>query len=284
MEIQQHLQLYDKVCEKCSHLITSSYSTSFSLGILCFDKKYRAPIRDIYGFVRFADEIVDTFHGHDKRKLLQEFRDETYKAIHNRISLNPVLHSFQLVVNRYNIPHELIDAFLFSMEMDLTHEKYREDEYNTYIFGSAEVVGLMCLRVFCDGDEARYETLKEPARKLGAAFQKINFLRDLKSDYWERGRVYFPAVNMNQHFDADMKQTIEQDIDKDFKEALTGIRQLPSGSKLGVYVAYIYFYALLGKIRRLNPDTLLSKRISVSNARKFYLLTSSYLRYRLNLL
>jgi phytoene synthase len=284
MEIQQHLQLFDKVCEKCSHVITSSYSTSFSLGILCFDKKFRAPIRDIYGFVRFADEIVDTFHGHDKQILLHEFRDEAYKAIHNGISLNPVLHSFQLVVNKYSIPHELIDAFLFSMEMDLTHEKYREEEYNKYIFGSAEVVGLMCLRVFCEGDEEKYNSLVEPAKKLGAAFQKINFLRDLKSDYWERGRVYFPSVKMNENFDAAMKRTIEEDIARDFKSALSGIKKLPAGSKLGVYIAYIYFYALLGKIRRLNPDTLLNKRVSVSSAQKFYLFTFSYLRYRLNLL
>lgn len=284
MKLTEHMNLFDKVCADCSHLITRSYTTSFSLGILAFSKKFREPIRNIYAFVRFADEIVDTFHAHDKGKLLAEFKTETYKAIEQGISLNPVLHSFQKVVHEYHIPHHLIDAFLYSMEMDLTHERYKQEEYDKYIFGSAEVVGLMCLCVFCEGDAQRYNLLEEPARKLGAAFQKINFLRDLKSDYWDRGRIYFPSVKTDGVFDKEMKQAIEHDIELDFKESLKGIKQLPDGCRFGVYIAYIYFYGLLKKINRMDPQVILNKRVSVSKPAKVYLFTISYFRYQLNLL
>lgn len=189
-----HLLLFNKTCFECSSLITRRYSTSFSLGIRMFDKRFRAPICGIYGFVRFADEIVDTFHGHPKAELLQRFREDTVRAIEEKISLNPVLHSFQKVVHDYNIEWDLIDAFLHSMEMDLHQTSYNHSSYNEYIYGSAEVVGLMCLRVFCEGDDARYQSLREPARRLGAAFQKINFLRDIKSDFEDRGRCTSPVL------------------------------------------------------------------------------------------
>lgn len=284
MSIRQHLHLYDKVCQDCSRLVTHSYTTSFSLGILAFSKKFRAPVRNIYGFVRFADEIVDTFHAHNKKDLLDAFRQETYKAIEQRISLNPVLHSFQMVVHQYRIDRELIDAFLHSMEMDLTEKEYDEQGYNKYIFGSAEVVGLMCLKVFCEGDEKKYQELAPSARKLGAAFQKINFLRDLQSDFWDRGRMYFPSLSAESVFDYDIKSSIEKDIENDFKDALKGIRNLPDGCRLGVYIAYIYFFSLLKKIEKVRPQVIMKERISVSAPGKLFLLTKSYFKYQLNLL
>ena len=275
--------LYDKTCVECSQLITNRYSTSFSMGIRVFDKKFRAPIYAIYGFVRFADEIVDTFHNFDKAELLKRFWEETYKAIDERISLNPVLHAFQEVVHKYNIDVELIDAFLRSMEMDLHFSNYEDSKYKEYIYGSAEVVGLMCLKVFCEGDEASYNKLKDTACALGSAFQKINFLRDMKSDFDERGRVYFPGVDFNK-FDNEQKAIIEQDIKADFDYAYTGIVQLPKGARFGVYLAYIYYINLFQKIKNSSALLVKEERIRVPDSRKVYLLFSSAIRARLNLL
>lgn len=276
------MELYHDVCERCSKMITSKYSTSFSLGILALSQNMRAHIRNIYAFVRFADEIVDTFHEYDKRQLLLLFRNDTYRALEQKISFNPVLHAFQSTVNHYQIDLNLIDAFLDSMEMDIDYRSYQNDSFDQYIYGSAEVVGLMCLKVFCEGDEAMYQKLLEPARKLGAAFQKINFLRDLKSDWQERGRIYFPNVDLFNNFDLRLKKQIEADIENDFSDALDGIRQLPTQSKFGVYVAYVYFYTLLQKINKMEPKKIMEQRIRVSNPEKIYLLASGYLKFRLN--
>jgi 15-cis-phytoene synthase len=276
-------QLYSKTCASCSELITKRYSTSFSLGIRVFASKFRSPIYSIYGFVRFADEIVDTFHDFDKADLLSRFKQDTYRAIDEGISLNPVLHCFQEVVNTYRIDRELIDAFLYSMEMDLYHTEYEEDSYQKYIYGSAEVVGLMCLRVFTEGNQALYDELKEPARKLGAAFQKINFLRDIRSDFDVRSRVYFPGVDFERFTEAD-KIAIEADIKQDFDEALVGIRKLPKGSRLGVYLAYVYYTALFEKIRKAAPEQVLSSRIRVPDSQKIYFLCSSTVKSSLGLI
>ncbi|GAB4395463.1 MAG: phytoene/squalene synthase family protein [Microscillaceae bacterium] len=277
------LELYNLTTFKCSKLITQHYSTSFTLGIRTLDKRFHLPIYAIYGFVRYADEIVDTFHDFDKKTLLARFREDTYRAIEEKISLNPVLHSFQMVVNEYQIEHELIEAFLHSMAMDLEFSEYNHAGYEKYIYGSAEVVGLMCLRVFCEGDNEMYERLREPARRLGAAFQKVNFLRDLKSDYHERGRTYFPQVDFNR-FDEAAKKTIEDDIEQDFEAAYQGILQLPRGAKLGVYLAYIYYRKLFTKIKRLPCSTIMHQRVRVPDARKMTLLLQTYFRYQLNYL
>lgn len=278
-----HLELYDQVCRECSQLITQRYSTSFSLGIRVFDPRFRPPIYGIYGFVRFADEIVDTFHDHDKRMLLTRFREDTYRAIAERVSLNPVLHAFQEVVHKYGIETELIDAFLDSMAMDLEDVEYEQVNYEKYIYGSAEVVGLMCLRVFVEGDEEEYQRLKAPARKLGSAFQKINFLRDLASDYHDRGRVYFPGVNFRT-FDNEVKHRIEQDIAQDFNDAYAGIVQLPKGSRFGVYLAYKYYTKLFQKIRKAPAHRVTEERIRVPDSKKIYVLASSAVRNSLNIL
>jgi phytoene synthase len=278
-----HLALFDSTCAECSRLITQRYSTSFSSGIRAFHPKFRPPIYAIYGFVRFADEIVDTFHNYPKAQLLERFKNDTNQAIADGISLNPVLHSFQQVVRRYNIEQELIDAFLYSMEMDLHKNEYDADGYDKYIYGSAEVVGLMCLRVFCEGDDAYYQRLKEPARRLGAAFQKINFLRDIKSDFDDRGRVYFPGVDFS-NFDNEQKKIIEADIEADFQAGLSGIKKLPEGARFGVYLAYKYYTQLFAKIRRAPAQHVADTRIRVSDKRKVYLLFSSALRHRLNFL
>ncbi len=275
--------LFDDVSYKCSRLTTTSYSTSFSLGIYFLGKKFRNPIYAIYGFVRFADEIVDTFHDFNKQQLLDEFKADTYKAIHQKISLNPILNSFQQVVNDYNIDHELIDTFLNSMEMDLKPVDYDTETYKTYILGSAEVVGLMCLSVFTEGDKHKYESLKPSAMRLGAAFQKVNFLRDLKNDYKELGRTYFPNLEIDT-FDNTTKIAIEDEIREDFKEALEGIRQLPKGSKLGVYLAYVYYTRLFDKIKLSPAEKIMQKRIRVSNSRKFSLMIQSLLKHKLNLI
>ncbi len=277
------MDLYNKTCQECSQLITRRYSTSFSMGIRVFDKRFRAPIYAIYGFVRFADEIVDTFHKFPKKVLLDRFREDTYRAIEERISLNPVLHAFQNTVHQYNIEMPLIDAFLDSMEMDLSFHTYEDSLYQKYIYGSAEVVGLMCLRVFCENDKARYEHLKAPARSLGSAFQKINFLRDMKSDFDERGRVYFPGIDFMRFSNHD-KQQIEADIKKDFDDAYKGIVQLPAGARFGVYLAYVYYTNLFKKIKSVPATRVISERIRVNDSRKVFLLFSSALRSRLNLL
>ena len=276
------LSLYNQTCLECSSLITRRYSTSFSMGIRVFDKKYRSPIYAIYGFVRFADEIVDTFHDFPKKELLDKFRRDTFEAIESGISLNPVLHSFQNVVNKYNIERELIDAFLDSMEMDLNLNAYEDNLYQKYIYGSAEVLGLMCLRVFVNGDENMYKHLYASARSLGSAFQKINFLRDIKSDFDERGRVYFPGVDFRSFSLVDKLQ-IESDIKKDFDDALLGITQLPQGVRFGVYLAYKYYTKLFQKIKSASPTKVKEERIRVKDSRKVVLIFSSAFRLRFNL-
>ncbi|WP_373495408.1 phytoene/squalene synthase family protein [Aquiflexum sp.] len=267
--------LFDQTTLECSKLITQRYSTSFTLGIKTLDKKLHLPIYAIYGFVRYADEIVDTFHDKDKKALLDQFKHDTYESIEKGISLNPVLHAFQMIVNQFDIDLDLIEAFLKSMEMDLDFKTYNDSRYHEYIYGSAEVVGLMCLKVFCERDQAMYGNLKKPACKLGSAFQKVNFLRDIKSDYEERGRVYFPGVDFN-HFDKSAKQLIEEDIQKDFDEALDGIRRLPNSAKMGVKIAYLYYRKLFEKIRKLPPETITHQRVRIPNSRKFSLLLGTY--------
>lgn len=275
------LSLYEKTTFGCSKLITHEYSTSFSLGIKTLDKSLHEPIYAIYGFVRYADEIVDTFHQYDKAKLLAHFKEETYRAIKEGISLNPVLHSFQKVVHQYHIPLHLIEAFLYSMEMDLYRNQYNEEKYKQYIYGSAEVVGLMCLCVFCEGDRNLYESLEEPAKALGSAFQKVNFLRDMTSDYKERGRVYFPNINFTQ-FDTQAKALIEEDIEKDFEKAYSGIIRLPKKARAGVYLAYVYYLKLFQKIRKAPVKKILSERIRVPDISKLLLLVQTYFKVKLN--
>ncbi|MBI1223153.1 MAG: phytoene/squalene synthase family protein [Bacteroidetes bacterium] len=278
------MHLFQNVCESCSAMITRAYSTSFSLGILALAPEMRVAIRNIYGFVRFADEIVDTFHSYDKKSLLKRFKEDTYRAIEEGVSFNPVMHAFQRTVRQYRIEIKLIDAFLHSMEMDLNYKNYQDEGFQEYVYGSAEVVGLMCLKVFCEGDQSKYDELKDSARALGAAFQKINFLRDLKSDYQDRGRLYFPQVKFFEHFDLQVKKQIEMDIEKDFEKALNGIRKLPSDSRFGVYIAYIYFYRLLQKIHKMEPKKVMQERIRVSNPEKIALFFSSWFKFRMNLL
>lgn len=277
------MQLYNTTTLQCSKLITEHYSTSFTLGIKTLDKKFHLPIYAIYGFVRYADEIVDTFHAYKKEELLAKFKADTYQAIEEGISLNPVLHSFQLIVHEYKIEKPLIEAFLHSMEMDLYNSQYNAEGYEEYIYGSAEVVGLMCLRVFCEGDTQKYETLKAPARSLGAAFQKVNFLRDMKSDYDERGRIYFPHIHFEE-FNQSAKDAIEQDIQQDFDEAYRGILKLPIGAKLGVYLAYIYYKKLFCKIKKLPPARIMHERIRIPDSKKMALLLQTYFKYRMNYL
>jgi len=275
------MELFDQTTYECSKLITQRYSTSFTLGIKTLDKKFHLPIYAIYGFVRYADEIVDTFYENDQAELLKRFKHDTYQAIEEQISLNPVLHSFQLVVNAYNIPLDLIEAFLHSMEMDLDDRTYDESQYSEYIYGSAEVVGLMCLKVFCEGDHAYYEELVPQARKLGAAFQKVNFIRDIKSDYEDRGRVYFPGVDFND-FTKSAKEMIEEDIQRDFDEALEGIKKLPKGAKMGVFLAYRYYLKLFKKIKACPPSRIKEERIRIPDMRKMVILMTSYVKHSLN--
>ncbi|RWY57380.1 phytoene/squalene synthase family protein [Mucilaginibacter gilvus] len=277
------MNLFDETCFECSKLITQKYSTSFSLGIKAFEKRLRYPVYAIYGFVRYADEIVDTFYGHDQRQLINDFRKEAFTAIERGISTNPVLQSFQQVVNQYGIERELIDAFLTSMKMDLDKTEYDEGGYKVYIYGSAEVVGLMCLRVFCANDGMLYNQLIPKARSLGSAFQKINFLRDIKADFEDRGRTYFPGVDFA-NFTAHDKSTIETDIKKDFDDALAGIKQLPKAARLGVYVAYVYYLQLFKKIRRTPAGVIMQKRIRISNSRKLSLYLKARLHQKLNVI
>ena len=272
---------FDFVSVQCSKLTTRTYSTSFSLGIHFLQNHLRNSIYSIYGFVRFADEIVDSFEGYNKEILLQKFKEDTYDAIENKISLNPILNAFQEVVLRYKINPDLIKAFLHSMEMDLIKTNYSTDSYNQYIFGSAEVVGLMCLHVFTEGNKQLYEELKPYAMKLGAAFQKVNFLRDMKADYQTLGRTYFPNVDFND-FTSDAKRAIEADIEKDFKEALIGIKRLPVSSKGGVYLAYVYYNSLFKKIKNIPAQKILNKRIRINNGKKFGLMLNSLIQYKMN--
>ena len=275
-----HVALFTETSRACSKLITQRYSTSFTLGIRTLDRRFHLPVYAVYGFVRWADEIVDTFHDHDKAALLADFRRQTDEALANRLSLNPVLHAFQDVVHEYGIDREFIDAFLRSMEMDLEDQNYHPELYQEYIYGSAEVVGLMCLRVFCEGDAALFDHLREPARRLGAAFQKVNFLRDIRSDYQDRGRVYFPGVQYEQ-FDDAVKRGIEADIRDDFEAGYAGIVQLPRAARLGVYLAYVYYLKLFHKIRQLPAARILGERVRVPDNTKLLLLLGSYFRYRL---
>lgn len=274
---------FQKVSGKCSEITTKEYSTSFSSAIRLLHHDLRQPIYNIYGFVRFADEIVDTFHEYDKASLLADFKKETYAAIERRISLNPVLNSFQQTVNDYNIDHSLIEAFFHSMEMDLHQKAYDTNNFNEYVYGSAEVVGLMCLYVFCEGKKQLYVNLKDPARALGAAFQKVNFLRDIKADYTGLSRMYFPGCDFNNFSSHDKKQ-IEADIHKDFKEAYTGILKLPLKSRFGVYVAYKYYLSLFKKIKDLEPATVLEARIRIPGYKKLMIVLRAGVKNHLGMI
>lgn len=276
-------QIFDQLSFDMSEITTKRYSTSFSLGIRFLAKDLHRPIYSIYGFVRFADEIVDSFHDHDKKILLEDFRTQTYRAINDKISLNPILNSFQWAVNHYNIPLDLIETFLKSMAMDLEQTEYDQQGYEEYILGSAEVVGLMCLKVFVRGDEKEYLRLKDSAMKLGSAFQKINFLRDLYADFKGLGRTYFPGVDMST-FNENTKAEIEEDIAKDFAAGYEGIKQLPKDARFGVYMAYKYYHKLFLKIRQTGSTRIMEERIRIPDNKKYRLFVTSYLRHNLNLL
>ena len=274
--------IFDKLSLSICRQTTKTYSTSFSLGIYFLSDSLRGSIYSIYGFVRLADEIVDSFSGYDQKKLLEELRTGTFEAIENKISINPVLNAFQAIVNKYGIPLELINIFLKSMEMDLQKVDYTHEKYQQYILGSAEVVGLMCLCVFTAEKPGLYEELKPFAMKLGAAFQKVNFLRDMKDDYQVLGRIYFPNVTMSS-FSSDVKSQIEHDIEHDFKSALSGIKKLPNSSKAGVYLAYVYYMALFNKIKKLPAHRILNERIRINNGKKFGLMVNSLIINKMNL-
>ena len=277
------VELFHTTSENCSRIVTENYSTSFSSAIGMLHKELRKPIFNLYGFVRFADEIVDTFHDFDKTVLLQQFKKETYEAIDRGISLNPILNSFQRTVHQYGIDHQLIDAFFRSMEMDLNKKSYDCEDYKEYIYGSAEVVGLMCLYVFCEGKKDLYDKLKEPARSLGAAFQKVNFLRDIKADYNGLSRVYFPNCDFN-NFTKQQKSEIEDDILNDFRMAYDGVKKLPLKARFGVYVAYKYYLSLFKKIKRLKPANVMEERISIPNYRKLLIIVRAGVKNQLRLI
>lgn len=274
--------MFHTVSEKCSRVVTEEYSTSFASAIRLLHKDLRQPIFNIYGFVRIADEIVDTFHDYDKPVLLQQFRNETHDAIRRGISLNPVLQCFQQTVNAYSIDHDLIEAFFHSMEMDLTRRQYDSEGYKEYIYGSAEVVGLMCLCVFCEGRKDLFEKLKQPARALGAAFQKVNFLRDINADYNGLSRIYFPGCDF-ENFTEEDKQRIEKDIQNDFKEAYQGILHLPLKARFGVYVAYKYYLSLFRKIKRMEPARVKEQRIRIPNYYKAMIIFRAGIKNQLRL-
>lgn len=275
--------IFHQVAHDCSKITTERYSTSFSSAINLLHKDLRSPIYDIYGLVRFADEIVDTFHGYDKASLLSEFKKQTYEAIIDQISLNPILHSFQITVNKYNIDTELIEAFFRSMEFDLDKSTYDASGYAEYIYGSAEVVGLMCLYVFCNGDREEYEKLRPSAQALGAAFQKVNFLRDVKADYQQLNRVYFPGVDFR-HFSDKMKLEIEADIQADFDAAYEGITRLPLKARFGVYLAYKYYLSLFKKIKAVQPQRIMEERIRIPNYQKAWVAAKVVIRTQFNML
>jgi phytoene/squalene synthetase len=274
--------IFDQLSYDISKKTTRRYSTSFSLGIRFLAKELRKPIYNIYGFVRFADEIVDSFHGYNKEKLLAQFKKDTHQAIEDGVSLNPILNSFQETVNKYQIPVDLIDTFLKSMEMDLDSFVHDQNSYEEYILGSAEVVGLMCLKVFVKGNETEYQRLKPQAMKLGSAFQKINFLRDLQADYKELGRTYFPGVDLNE-FNNVVKKQIEADIEVDFAEGYRGILQLPKNARFGTYMAYIYYYKLFKKIKDTPAEIILNERVRIPDNKKYRLFISSYIKHTFNL-
>ena len=277
------MNIFHEVCQLSSRLTTERYSTSFSSAIRLLHNDLRQPIYNIYGLVRFADEIVDTFHEHDKATLISDFRKQTFEAIEQGISLNPILHSFQLTVNQYKIDHALIHAFFNSMEMDLDKKQYNNEGYNEYIYGSAEVVGLMCLYVFVEGDEAEYQKLKASAQSLGAAFQKVNFLRDVKADYNQLDRTYFPGLDFGNFTDR-QKREIEEDIQKDFDDAYAGIMQLPAKARFGVYVAYKYYLSLFRKIKKLQPAVIMQERVRIPDYHKVMILLRAGVRSQLNIM
>jgi len=277
------VHLFHTTSENCSRIVTENYSTSFASAIRMLHKDLRKPIFNIYGFVRFADEIVDTFHDHDKSLLLQQFKTETKDAIQRGISLNPILNSFQRTVNEFNIDHKLIDAFFQSMEMDLDKKTYDSNSYREYIYGSAEVVGLMCLYVFCEGNKELYQKLESPAKSLGAAFQKVNFLRDVKADFHGLSRVYFPGCDFN-NFNEKDKREIEKEIHIDFKNAYQGIIRLPLKARFGVYVAYKYYLSLFKKIRKMKPARVLEERIRIPNYSKALIILRAGVKNQLRLL
>lgn len=275
------IDLYTEVCLKASKLITTKYSTSFSIGIMLLDKKIRDHIYSIYGFVRLADEIVDTFHEHEQKYLLNKFEKDTYEAIEYKISMNPILHSFQRTVHEYNLDKNHIDAFLESMRMDLDKTIYDKSNFEKYIYGSAQVVGLMCLQVYVEGNKEQYDSLLPYAISLGSAFQKVNFIRDLKDDMNDLGRSYFPNVQIN-NLNENSKKAIEEDIQADFDYALIGISKLPKNSKFGVYTAYLYYLVLLKKIKSSKIDKLMSRRVRVSNFHKLLLLPKAKFKISIN--
>jgi len=277
------VETFNQASYDCSKAVTIKYSTSFSSAIRLLHTDLRTPIYNIYGFVRLADEIVDTFHDHDKNALLQQCKEQTFAAIAQGISLNPILHAFQETVNRYDIDHELIHAFFRSMESDLTENNYDRQGYDEYIYGSAEVVGLMCLYVFCEGEKNLYAKLEQPARALGAAFQKVNFLRDIKADFNDLSRMYFPGCNFH-NFTAADKYQIEQDIAQDFQHAIEGIVQLPIKARFGVYVAYKYYYSLFNKIKSTQPAHILQKRIRIPDYHKAYIVLRASVKNKLRLI
>jgi phytoene/squalene synthetase len=277
-------KLFDQVSESCSRIVTESYSTSFTLATKMLDSSIRQDIYNIYGFVRFADEIVDSFHNYDKKELLDLFEKDLKKSIEDKISLNPILNSFQKTIHNYQIDYELIDSFLNSMKLDLDKKKYlTKKEFDQYVYGSADVVGLMCLKVFVKGNKNQYDNLRPYAMSLGSAFQKVNFLRDLKADHDGLNRSYFPNLNIDE-FDEPSKKIILDEIDKDFRHALKGIFKLPSSARFGVYTAYKYYLKLLNKLRKTHPLKIKSSRIRVPNYQKVNVLARSYVRYRLNIL
>lgn len=277
------MDLFHEISQKCSKLTTEKYSTSFASAIKLLHADLRIPIYNIYGFVRFADEIVDSFHDYNKDELFNEFKTETYNALERGISLNPILHSFQITVNQYSIKRHLIDAFFKSMEQDLQKSEYNKAEFNEYVYGSAEVVGLMCLNIFCEADSVKYEQLKPYAQSLGAAFQKVNFLRDLKADFHGLERVYFPGCDFL-NFTKESKVCIEADIQADFDHALIGIQKLPLKAKFGVYVAYKYYLSLFRKMKKVEPHRIMEARIRIPNYGKAMILAKAGLRNQFNVL
>ncbi len=276
--------LFDSVSHQCSKAVTKSYSTSFSLATKMLSSTIRQDIYNIYGFVRFADEIVDTFHDYDKESLFDHFENDLELALQHKISLNPILNSFQETFHKYEIDKHLVDSFMKSMRLDLHKNTYLTDEeYRLYIYGSADVVGLMCLKVFVNGDPVKYESLKDGAMSLGSAFQKVNFLRDLKADYEDLSRTYFPNTDLSQ-LDENSKRAIIQDIEIDFAKGLKGIKELPIEAKFGVFMAYRYYNQLLKKLKNTPALDIKSSRIRVPNYKKIELLTRSYVKYQLNLM